>query len=224
MYLFYLTLKTGSCMIALGIFVYSIALAVICPALRRREKYLALRILCFLPAIAAFVHWGIYENLFINHFKLFYLEAFIPVLFIFNVKSAFIRIIRSAMVCLSSAVLCFVFILNSISAPMVHNYTRYSYTESFKKMLKTMEQEYCLNSWKEIDYDELLETYLPRVEEAERNRDEAAYSAIITEVTYKFYDSHVGPYLTDDTRFATCGHKRYSRWNNDYFMGQPGHQ
>ena len=135
---------------------------------------------------------------------LFYLEAFIPVLFIFNIKSVFISIIRSVMVCLSSAVLCFVFILNSISAPMVHNYTRYSYTESFKKMLKTMEQEYCLNSWKEIDYDELLETYLPRVEEAERNRDEAAYSAIITEVTYYFYDSHVGPYLTDDTRFATC--------------------
>jgi len=87
---------------------------------------------------------------------------------------------------------------------MVHNYTRYSYAESFKKMLKTMEQEYCLNSWKEIDYDELLEIYLPSVEEAERNRDEAAYSAIITEVTYKFYDSHVGPYLTDDTRLATC--------------------
>lgn len=191
-------------MIALGIFVYSIALVVICPALRRREKCLVLRILCFLPAIAAFVHWGIYGNLFINHFNLFYLETFIPVLFIFNIKSVFIRIIRSVMVCLSSAVLCFVFILNSISAPMVHNYTRYSYTESFKKMLKTMEQEYCLNSWKEIDYDELLETYLPRVEEAEKNRDEAAYSAIVTEVTYYFYDSHVGPYLTDDTRFATC--------------------
>lgn len=157
MYLFYLTLKTGSCMIALGIFVYSIALAVICPALRRREKYLAPRILCILPAIAAFVHWGIYGNLFIHHFKLFYLEAFIPILFIFDIKSAFIRVIRSVMVCLLSAVLCFVFILNSISAPMVHNYTRYSYTESFKKMLKTMEKEYCLNSWKEIDYDELLD-------------------------------------------------------------------
>ena len=204
MYLFYLTLKTGSCMIALGIFVYSVALAVICPALRRREKYLVPRILCILPAVAAFVHWGIYGNLFINHFKLFYLEAFIPVLFIFNIKSASIRMFRSVMVCLSSVVLCFVFILNSISEPMVHNYTRYSYAESFKKMLKTMEQEYCLNSWKEIDYDELLETYLPSVEEAERNRDEAAYSAIITEVTYKFYDSHVGPYLTDDTRLATC--------------------
>lgn len=65
---------------------------------------------------------------------LFYLEAFIPVLFIFNIKSAFICMIRSVMVCLSSAVLCFVFILNSISAPMVHNYTRYSYTESFQKI------------------------------------------------------------------------------------------
>lgn len=36
--------------------------------------------------------------------------------------------IRLVMACLLSAVLCFVFILNSISAPMVHNYTRYSYT------------------------------------------------------------------------------------------------
>lgn len=33
-----------------------------------------------------------------------------------------------------------------------------------KKILKTMDQEYCLNSWKEIDYDELFETYMPRVE------------------------------------------------------------
>ena len=71
-------------------------------------------------------------NLFIRHFKLFYLEALIPVLFIFNIKSALIRIIRSVMVCLSAAVLCFVLILNSISAPMVHNYTRYNYTESLK--------------------------------------------------------------------------------------------
>ena len=110
MYLFYLTLKTGNCIFALGIFVYSIALAVICPALRRREKYLVPCILCFLPAIAAFVHWGIYGNLFIHHFKLFYLEAFIPVLFIFKIKSASIRMIRSVMVCLLSAVLCFVFI------------------------------------------------------------------------------------------------------------------
>lgn len=109
MYLFYLTLKTGSCMIALGIFVYSIALAVICPALRRREKYLAPRILCILPAIAAFVHWGIYGNLFIHHFKLFYLEAFIPILFIFDIKSAFIRVIRSVMVCLLSASIMFCF-------------------------------------------------------------------------------------------------------------------
>ena len=61
-----------------------------------------------------------------------------------------------------------------------------------------MAQEYCLNSWKEIDYDELLETYLLRVEESERNRDGAAYSAIITAVTYNFYDPHVGSYLTDD--------------------------
>ena len=89
MYLFYLTLKTGNCKIALGIFVYSVVLAGICPALRRREKYLVPRILCILPAIAAFVHWGIYGNLFIRHFKLFYLEAFIPILFIFDIKSAF---------------------------------------------------------------------------------------------------------------------------------------
>lgn len=77
---------------------------------------------------------------------LFYLEAFIPVLFIFNIKSVFIRIIRSVMVCLSSAVLCFVFILNSISAPMVHNYTRCSYTESFKKI-----------SWDNRDINEAVE-------------------------------------------------------------------
>ena len=203
MYLFYLTLKTESCIIALGILIYSVILAVISPIFKHKEKYYILRIFCFLPAIAALVHWGIYGNLFISRFKLFYLEALIPVLFIFNIKSALIRILRSVMVCLSASILCFVFILNSISAPMVHNYTRYSYTESFKRMLDTLEQEYCLNTWKGINYDELLEEYLPKVEEAEKNSDEAAYSAIITEVTYNFYDSHVGPYLSDDISIVT---------------------
>ena len=61
-----------------------------------------------------------------------------------------------------------------------------------------MEKEYCLSSWKKIDYDGLLNEYLPRVEEAEKNNDESAYAAVVTEVTYRFYDYHVYTALGDD--------------------------
>ena len=54
------------------------------------------------------------------------------------------------------------------------------------------------------DYDALYEEYLPRVEEAERNNDEVEYAAVITEVTYKFYDSHTYAYFTPDMKLDTC--------------------
>lgn len=212
MYLFYLTMKTTNGLIAIAILFYTLILAVLSPVLKRKEKYGIVRVMSVLPAIAAVIHFAIYGIVCFWHFIFLYLEALIPLMFLYSGKKPKLRILRSVTSSILAFVVCFVFLVNAIGSPMVHNYTRMSYTESFKNMLDTLEKEYCLSSWKKIDYDALYKEYLPQVEEAERNNNEIEYAAIITEVTHKFYDSHTYSYLSQNIDLTTCEYMA----GNDY--------
>ncbi len=191
MYILYQTMKTPNDLFSLAILLYSILLAIICPKLRRIDKYFIVVSLCILPVLAVAIHFVKYGKITFWAHKFLYLEAVVPLILIFPGKKKASLFIKSIVSIITTLVVCVSFILLSTSSPMVHNYTGYSYTDSFKKMMEVLEKEYCLSSWKKIDYDSLLREYLPKVEEAEKNNDEVAYSAIITEVTYRFYDSHV---------------------------------
>ena len=212
MYLFYLTLKTTNGLIAVGIFLYTIILAILSPVLKSKEKYATIRIMSVIPAIVAVIHFIIYGLICFNHFVFLYLEAFIPLIFLYSGKKPTLRTIKSISTSVLAFAVCAVFLFNAIESPMVHNFTRMSYTESFRNMIDALEKEYCLSSWKKIDYDALYEKYLPRVEEAERNNNETAYAAVITEVTYKFYDSHTYAYFPSDMSLETCEYMA----GNDY--------
>ncbi len=74
----------------------------------------------------------------------------------------------------------------------VHNFTRLSYTDSFKKMVSTLKKEYVLNDYREIDYDELEKKYLPLIEEAEKNKDKKLYYETIFKFMDNFKDGHMG--------------------------------
>ena len=195
MYLFYLTMKTPNGLMALGILVYAIILAILCPVLIKKEKYAVMRILCVLPLAAAVIHYGVYGSLTFSKFRYLYCECLIPLVYLLPGKSKIFGGIKSVVSAAGVLLLCVYHGVNSIGCPMIHNYTRYSYSESFDKMLNTLEKEHCLNSWKRIDYDMLRERYMPAVEEAERNCNEAAYAEIIKEVCYRFYDIHTGAHL-----------------------------
>lgn len=202
MYLFYLTMKTFNGVIAIGILLYSIVISILCPILRKKQKYAVMRILCVLPILGALVHFAVYGTIIFRAFNYLYLETLLPLINLLPGKSGKLTAAKSVTASVLTFAVCINFLINSISSPMVHNYTRYSYTESFRKMLNTMKREYVLSSWKHIDYNTLLEKYLPRVEEAEKNNDEVAYAAIITEVTYRFYDSHVYSWLSPELDLA----------------------
>ncbi|MCM1133194.1 MAG: S41 family peptidase [Ruminococcus flavefaciens] len=188
MYILFLTMKTPNGLAAIFILLYSIILAFICPYFRKKGKYAVMSILCVLPVVFALFHFIIYGSICFWAFWYLYLESLLPLIHLLPGKSGKLTAVKSVVSSVSVFAFCALFLINTTN---MHNYTRYSYIESFAKMLDTMEEEYCLNSWKQIDYDALLEEYLPKVEEAEKNNDESAYAAIITEVTYKFYDSHV---------------------------------
>jgi len=198
MYIFLLTLKTPSSVLSLAILLYSVVLAIICPRLRKGGKKLITVVLCLLPLIAALIHLAIYGLQAFWIFFYLYIEALIPLINLLPGRKKLPVAIKSVLSSLLALVVCVLFLFDLLGSPIVHNYTRMSYTQSFKKMLATMEKEYCLSSWKKIDYDGLLNEYLPRVEEAEKNNDESAYAAVVTEVTYRFYDYHVYTALGDD--------------------------
>lgn len=191
MYLLLMTLKTASMIFATVVLLYTAVLAFVCPKLRSKDKKAAPVILCVLPLLGGIVHFLIYgTSAFFNFFYL-YILVLVPLINLLPGKKKVLVGLKSAVSALASVAVCIVFLFDFLGAPIIHNFTRMSYTQSFRKMLQTMEKEYCLNSWKKIDYGFLLNEYLPKVEEAEKNKDEAAYAAVITEVTYRFFDSHV---------------------------------
>lgn len=197
MYLLYLNLKTPNGMFAIGILLYTLILAILCPILRKKQKSWVVKLLCVLPALAAICHFVFYGMIDYKRFTFLYAECLLPLLFLLPGKSGKASAAKSVTASLSVFAACAVFLVISINDVM-HNFTRYSYTESFTKMLDTLEEEYCLNSWKKIDYDALRKNYYAKVEEAERNHDEGAFNAVITEVIYRFYDSHVSVFPMEE--------------------------
>lgn len=135
MYLFYLTMKTTNGLIAVAILLYTLILAILSPVLKRKEKYGIVRVMSILPAIVAVIHFTVYGTVCFEHFIFLYIEALIPLIFLYSGKKPKLRILRSVTSSILALGVCFVFLINAIGSPMVHNYTRMSYTESFKNML-----------------------------------------------------------------------------------------
>ena len=75
--------------------------------------------------------------------------------------------------------------------PNVANYSALGWTASFEKTIDYLEKEYVLNEWKEIDYERIRKELIPKVREAEQNKDEIAYVAALYELKYEFHDGHV---------------------------------
>ncbi|MCR5098812.1 MAG: hypothetical protein K6B14_07690 [Lachnospiraceae bacterium] len=203
MYLFYLAMKTPNGILSIGILLYIIILAILCPIFVKKEKYAVIRMLCVLPAIVAAIHVGVSGTLLFRNNRYLYLEALLPLIYLLPGKSGKLTALKSVVSSLAVLTLCLCFLINSINL-VAHDYTRYSYTEGFKKMLNTLSKEYCLSSWKKIDYDALMNDYLPEVMEAEKNNDEVAYAEILTEVTYRFYDEHVYAEFSDELEDSVC--------------------
>lgn len=109
MYLFYLTLKTTNGLIAVAILLYTLILAILSPALKRKEKYGIVRAMSVLPAIAAIIHFVIYGTLCFHQFIFLYLEALIPLIFLYSGKKPKLRILRSVTSSVLSVLICFVF-------------------------------------------------------------------------------------------------------------------
>ena len=116
-----------------------------------------------------------------------YLAALLMVLWQFTgSRIVLYRIVAGAILVLS------IFDLMYIPEPIyLHTYTTNSWTDSFVKAVHNIEKEYPISDWKGIDYDALLEEFVPRVQEAERKQDVTELGIVLNDFTNRFYDGHV---------------------------------
>ena len=105
--------------------------------------------------MAGLIHFAIYGAASFLSFTYLYALAFLPLINLLPGKKKFPVALKAVTAILAAVAVCFLFLVNSV-AKLVHNYSGMSYTKSFTKMLQTMEKEYCLSSWKKIDYGFLL--------------------------------------------------------------------
>ena len=160
------------------------------------------RVLCIVPLLLCVIH-GIKYNFgkswiyMLKWFGPMYLTALLMALWQFAEGRVILCRVAAGVVLLAS-IINFVYIpTGNASKTHLHCYTYQSWTNSFIKTVRTMEQEYPISDWKGIDYDALLEEFVPRIQAAEREQDKVALGAALYDFSNRFYDGHVSLNLVD---------------------------
>ena len=163
---------------------------------KNNRKTLIWRVLCFVPLIACIVHsivfnFGKQEIISLSYFATMYIVAIlIAVWQIFCNKKILYRI--SVCVIIICSLVSYVYIPAGAMLPSnLHCYTYSSWTDSFISTVRAMEREYPLSDWKGIDYDALIEEFVPRVQEAEKSSDTTALGIVLNDYCNRFYDGHI---------------------------------
>lgn len=79
-------------------------------------------------------------------------------------------------------------------ASEVTDFSNLSFTEAFDEMIEMFRKEYAFTEYKGIDWDQRIEEFRPRFEEAEANSDVEAYRLALRDLVFTIPDGHVtGP-------------------------------
>ena len=183
-------LKTPSALLSLVIVLLSVALIIT----RGKIHMVLWRGLCFVPLLLCTIHLAYYnfgkQWMFgLKWFWPMYLAALLMVLWQFTGGRIVLHQITVGAILVLSI---FNFIYIPVVIPLaLHTYTTQNWTDSFVKTVHTIEKEYPISDWKGIDYDALLEEFLPRIQEAERKNDVTELGVVLNDFTNRFYDGHV---------------------------------
>lgn len=87
------------------------------------------------------------------------------------------------------------------------DFSNMSWSDAFRETCAYMEERYAFTEWRGIDWDSLYSTYAPKIAEAEKNRDSAAYYRTLREFVYAVPDGHVLVRSPDDfgAKYADVG-------------------
>lgn len=80
------------------------------------------------------------------------------------------------------------------------------FTEAFDNMIAELKEKYAFSDVKGVDWDELSETYRPRIEAAEEDDDPLEFRRAVRDLLWNVPDGHVsGPVVIEDFREAVNG-------------------
>jgi carboxyl-terminal processing protease len=98
-------------------------------------------------------------------------------------------------------------------APIMDNLTEipdfgnHSWSDAFRETCAYMEERYAFTEWRGVDWNALYAMYAPRIGDAEKDRDNAAYYRTLREFAYAIPDGHVMVLSPDDfgAKYADIG-------------------
>lgn len=192
------SLMTPSALLALAM----VLLCVFLMVFHKKINTTLWRVLCVVPLLLCVIHGLCYNfgKSWIYTLLLFgpmYLTALLMGLWQFTEGRVILCRVAAGVVLLAS-IINFVYIpTSSPTKTHLHCYTYQSWTDSFIKTVRTMEEEYPLSDWKGIDYDALLEEFVPRIQAAEREQDKVALGVALYDFSNRFYDGHIYLNLVD---------------------------
>lgn len=155
------------------------------------KKIRSWRLLCLIPLLTLIAHFLIYTVTYPSIASAFYPLYIIGILALIPIPFAKRKIgypIAASLVGVG-AVLCGLYF--SATSPNFRNFTRMSYTDSFRALVREMDQKYILKEWKEADLTALEQKYLPLVEAAEQEQDPAKFTDAVTLFCNELHDGHV---------------------------------
>ena len=176
----------------IGILAVMLILAVLHHIWRDDPKKLGRwRLLCLLPLLICIAHFVIYVSsctALLSYYIPLYLLGILALFPIITAKRKIGHRIMMIPVVLLSAAAGFYY---CGTAPNVFNFTRQSYTDSFRAMIQTMDRFYVLKEWKEVDFAALEANYLPLVQTAEREQNPAKLEEAVELIKNELHDGHV---------------------------------
>lgn len=185
----------------IGILLVMLILAVLHHIWRNDPKKLGRwRLLCLLPLLICISHFVIYVSsctMLLSSFIPLYLLGILALLPIITAKRKTGHRIMMVPVVLLSAATGFYF---CVTAPNFFNFSRKSYTESFRALMRTLDHYYVLKEWKEVDFAALEAKYLPLVQTAEQEQNPAKFEEAVGKFKNELHDGHVfvdGDYDSD---------------------------
>lgn len=93
------------------------------------------------------------------------------------------------------------------------NFSHQGYKKSMSKLIDELEANYVLRDYKEIDFEALRAEYIPMAEQAQKNKDEAAFAEAVAKLCYEFHDGHLSINITDEELASKVSEKMAG---NDY--------
>lgn len=78
------------------------------------------------------------------------------------------------------------------------DFSSMTWSDAFRETCAYMKERYAFTEWRGVDWDALYATYAPKIADAERNHDNAAYYRTLREFVYAIPDGHVLVLSPDD--------------------------